>query len=453
MKFFSRKYLIILLITSQSLFAEDFPRAISLIQPTTTCNTLEHFASDPVQPDRPAPFITFFGDSLGDFVDMPVYGMYGWSDYLNFHHPEVPWRIQNFAVAGWTTVDIYDAMKRCFESDTRNQFLTSNHVAFEAGGNDIFFTSHYLAIMPWKLFSYPNPFPGPGQPLVIKGVPDQVAQNVKGIIRLLRHPQVDKDVLLMGNFPALSWSPSMGHLGDYFDMGKKVLDDFYAKDQTSLNVRWTDFVETTGQYLTALFSNPFSPEQANDPKLPIFQQYQGTAADWYVRWLYIEFKSPTTILSIGLGVLQPLVQQVVLEENEYNKNRITYNPNNAAEEIPNRRGGNYVHFLPLYNDFLHPDDCNIYLSCFVGHPPYYRDFLPGHVNMLGYVLWSHRLSNKVIELGWQNDTIPRNGGIAYTPPGAKVDDIVSDIPPTTVDPTPQPIDWLILLCLLTGKCW
>ncbi|TGK20474.1 SGNH/GDSL hydrolase family protein [Leptospira stimsonii] len=439
--------IIFLFLIPNTIFSEDFARALS--QQPASCDTASHFATNPEQPDKPLPFVTFFGDSLGDFVDLFGYGIYGWSEYLNYHHPEVQWRIQNFAVGGWTTVDIYDAISRCLQIDVRNSFLTSNHVAFEAGGNDVFFVSIPLAIMPWKLFSYPNPFPDPNKPetAIVKGIPEQVAENVRGIIRLLRHPQVDKDVLLMGNFPTLSWSPSMGHMGDYFNMGKKLLDDFYLKDQTSLDARWTDFVENTEEYLESLYSKPYDPSQAHDPKLPVFQQYQSSAADWYVRWLYIESKSPTTILSIALGMIQPFVEAVSQQENEYNKNR-----SHPTKIVPNRKGGNYVHFLPLYNDFLHPDDCNIYFSCFVGHPPLYRDFLPGHVNMLGYAIWSRRLSDKILELGWDQDTIPRNGGVAYTPPG-DTDNIVTDIPPHAVDPTPVPIDLLILVCLLTGKCW
>jgi hypothetical protein len=49
---------------------------------------------------KPA-FITFYGDSLGDFVDMPAYGYLGWDFYLKIHRQEVDWRVQNMAVEGW----------------------------------------------------------------------------------------------------------------------------------------------------------------------------------------------------------------------------------------------------------------------------------------------------------------------------------------------------------------
>ena len=48
-------------------------------------------------------FLTFYGDSLGDFVDKHTHGMVGWDAYLGFWKPDIDWRVQNFAIAGWTT--------------------------------------------------------------------------------------------------------------------------------------------------------------------------------------------------------------------------------------------------------------------------------------------------------------------------------------------------------------
>ncbi|MCP5497009.1 MAG: hypothetical protein H7A23_20840 [Leptospiraceae bacterium] len=51
-------------------------------------------------------FLTFYGDSLGDFVDKHTHGIVGWDAYLGFYRPDfdpLGWRVQNFAIAGWTT--------------------------------------------------------------------------------------------------------------------------------------------------------------------------------------------------------------------------------------------------------------------------------------------------------------------------------------------------------------
>lgn len=42
--------------------------------------------------------LTWYGNSWGDFVDLPVYGWADWESYFRFHHPDVDWRIQNLAV-------------------------------------------------------------------------------------------------------------------------------------------------------------------------------------------------------------------------------------------------------------------------------------------------------------------------------------------------------------------
>lgn len=44
--------------------------------------------------------ITFYGDSLGDLVDAPLYGYFGWEWYLTVNDANVRWDIQNLAVGG-----------------------------------------------------------------------------------------------------------------------------------------------------------------------------------------------------------------------------------------------------------------------------------------------------------------------------------------------------------------
>jgi len=56
--------------------------------------------------DPNSTMITFYGDSLGDFVDYPLYGYFGWEWYLSMHDTSVRWDIQNLAVSGNRTKNI-----------------------------------------------------------------------------------------------------------------------------------------------------------------------------------------------------------------------------------------------------------------------------------------------------------------------------------------------------------
>src|SRR5690606_38892764 len=44
--------------------------------------------------DNDRTFLTFYGDSLGDYVDHPWYGAVGWEGYLSWHKPNIRWDIQ-----------------------------------------------------------------------------------------------------------------------------------------------------------------------------------------------------------------------------------------------------------------------------------------------------------------------------------------------------------------------
>jgi len=80
--------------------------------------------------DPNSTLITFYGDSLGDFVDYPLYGYFGWEWYLSMHDTSVRWDIQNLAVASNRTQQVYDLIKDC-SADTarRKNFRTADNVA------------------------------------------------------------------------------------------------------------------------------------------------------------------------------------------------------------------------------------------------------------------------------------------------------------------------------------
>ena len=66
---------------------------------------------DPINPcqtdfDPNSTMITFYGDSLGDLIDSPLYGYFGWEWYLTAHDTSVRWDIQNLAGSGSRTKNV-----------------------------------------------------------------------------------------------------------------------------------------------------------------------------------------------------------------------------------------------------------------------------------------------------------------------------------------------------------
>ncbi|MCP5497034.1 MAG: SGNH/GDSL hydrolase family protein [Leptospiraceae bacterium] len=425
--------------------------------------------------------ITFLGDSLGDFVDDPTWGWVGWDAYLYFHRSDIPWRVQNLAVAGWKTNNVFDYLKECTGIKKRDNFKTANHVAFEIGGNDFITWYPILTYMPWKFSSYTDPLTNEW----VVGSTEYILHNTKAIIRFLRHPMIDKDVLVMGNFPALSHSPSLGDMGDYFDMDKKRLDDFYLKFQEvkgSLRMSREDNANLLNEFLQAFnaleeiqellvkqfnlrrdFINHTLEEIANwsfhtDIDLSRSKPTPSELKQDYLKWLAMVKANPTTILSLGLFFTQPGLEQTAIDEREYTRSRDkTYNdpkgnmPSETVPTDPSRKGGDYVFFLPLYPLLVRQTDCLNWGQCWVGEPVFFRDFLPGHVNHLGYTVWASQIAKKATDLNWQNQQL-RNDGKVHHFNFEDQPDIEVEIEPYQAPPPPSNIDWLILLCFIFGQC-
>lgn len=104
--------------------------------------------SNPFNKDKT--FLTFYGDSLGDFVDAPLYGYFGWEFYLTTQYPNVNWKVQNFAVGGFTTENVYNHLRLCTNPQNRSFYQTADNVALEIGGNDYIQNVAMLVYMPWK---------------------------------------------------------------------------------------------------------------------------------------------------------------------------------------------------------------------------------------------------------------------------------------------------------------
>ncbi|MCB1194503.1 MAG: hypothetical protein KDK90_28985, partial [Leptospiraceae bacterium] len=255
----------------------------------------------------------------GDFVDFPAYGFVGWDAYLGFWKPDIDWRVQNFAIAGWTTQSIFDGLTKCLTEQTREQrtkFVTSNHIALEVGGNDFLNMTPTLIFMPWKYWSYTDPTTGKE----VKGAVDVTLHNIKVLIYYFRHPLIDKDVLVMGNFPGLTYSPTLGNIGDYFDGVKSLGDVMYQKWnekvgpidvvanyqkqnlETLMDIA-KEVLESTFYVATALFGSQVGETLdsfldgifPNKEKIPgAIEPFQTNAPDWYFKWVYHTYRNPTT---------------------------------------------------------------------------------------------------------------------------------------------------------------
>ncbi|MCP5497032.1 MAG: hypothetical protein H7A23_20955 [Leptospiraceae bacterium] len=76
---------------------------IQYLQADSTAN-IQANCNTSIQDRGQNAFLTFYGDSLGDFVDSGFHGIVGWDAYLGFYRPDfdslLGWRVQNFAIAG-----------------------------------------------------------------------------------------------------------------------------------------------------------------------------------------------------------------------------------------------------------------------------------------------------------------------------------------------------------------
>ncbi len=57
------------------------------------CNT-QFDDNNPESFEPTKTFLTMYGDSLGDFVDEPAYGHFGWDKYLTLMNFGVEWNVQ-----------------------------------------------------------------------------------------------------------------------------------------------------------------------------------------------------------------------------------------------------------------------------------------------------------------------------------------------------------------------
>lgn len=410
--------------------------------------------SNPFNKDKT--FLTFYGDSLGDLVDTPLYGYFGWDFYLSSQFPTIDWKVQNYAVGGYTTKEVYNHLTLCTNPTNRSHYQTADNVAIEIGGNDYIKNVAMLVYMPWKY-----------------GAVDQrVTENTRILIRVLRNPLRNKKVLLMGNFPTLAKSPTLGDFPEYFALFKYFPDgSMYAKaiefEEAKQRQENEEIAETALQSILTTVVSYFSTwlGYALSAISTINHYLEHTEVnysnltgqdDWYWRWHGENVRNPLThAVSLGLMSHQNSLQSMAEEENNYTGTYVYSQSGFSDITIQYQPGG--VSFLPLYYFFIRHVDAGL------GHPyvanhNLYSD--PIHLNHIGYYLWSTILARRIVENGWQN--LPPeanyggelcrvwNCGRAQNPPYGQ--EIIDPDPPVVVV-DPAPIDWVLLLCLYTGKCW
>lgn len=379
--------------------------------------------------DQDKTFLTFFGDSLGDFVNENFFGYLSWETYLFLQKPQIDWNVQNFAVAGWTTANVYQLIQDCSLSDVRrSNFKTSDNYVFEIGGNDYKANSLAFAIFPWK-----------GQDFV-----QHTINNTELIIRAMRHPKRNKRVLLMGNFPTLAKSPSLGDVKEYFanykvtpsesvianarevedkrKNGDMDDDEIYGDFFTTLVNVFRASLNTTIYYLATAIDSLGLTNIRGEPKFE----------NWYQSWIYDNFKNPVShAMSILMFMAQP--QQEAM-----------------AARLNAELGE--VHYLLLYPYFIRHSDCFNLGHCYVANPYLFEDLI--HVNYLGYFLWSIHLAQKLESLGWHLDTTSQHTVTLEPGDCPSCGDPETDPSDVVVTP-PNPNFWLDLLiayCLWTNAC-
>lgn len=373
--------------------------------------------------------LSFWGDSRADWVASP---MYGWASLDAYFGTNGEWNVQNFGVAGRQSAGLMEEIRECFQRETRvysdpnnpnhpkpndpisytikdadvlkpfyQNFKVSNNVAFEIGGNDFVGNLVTLYILPTMMASYL----------------DKAADNIYYTLKYLRLKE--RNVLVVGNYPAVSWSLKLGHPRKYawdgiwnlknFTMQTLRGDSLTADEQIQYTLRYLLASENAfiGLILKPVLillrqSNLFNSPHLNEEFDKIINDPLGTSLETvlvgndqreeveknlvrgsYKWWLYIAKEAPGTIASLGVTFLEPRIQQILSDESKF-----------SAEYY----AGTKMHYLPVWPAFLHP--LSPY-EAYVVNPALMSDLI--HPNALGFAVWGSMISGKIKALGWDKN--------------------------------------------------
>lgn len=452
MKFLNSISLFLFLATS-SLMAQPFFG----IPDVTKCNT-NNFFSIPTQnsPDPSNPLyyskttVTFFGDSRIDFAnavpqdyDAAVFyapvlqnnnypgkkfslGLFYGVSSLDFYlGTDSSWNIQNFGHGGDNSDAMLGQITTCLTN--KPNYKIAPNVAFEIGGNDYLQNFLMLVLMPWHSQEYIN----------------RALNNIERAITKLY--QVRKNVLIIGNYPAVGWSAQRGLPGinGYAFDGlnfkyQTILQGYSISDQQAFKNSLSNMKPILSNALIAyggvvalseMMSGAaiagvgylLNPEQSGTcfgSKIPANGQIPA-----YFCWIAANQAAAGTLPSFLMGI----------QEGAYSEIQARRKPYFQAQGLT-------LEYLRLWEAFVNPST----LEPWVANDALMGDLV--HPNAIGLSVWGYHVSSKIKSLGWH---LPKNPPVTPPPP-----------PPTdtggenTGRVEPGPIsEWdLILLCFLFGIC-
>ena len=350
--------------------------------------------------------VTFYGDSRLDLIDSPFYGYANLDAYLGASK-EAGWNVQNLANSGLTSLDLIKHLSLCYrakfpfsqitETDvtklsnpdgsddfTRMMFpryVTSKNIVFEIGGNDFIQKIPEFIYAPWLM---PNRV-------------ENVRITIRDIISLLRRR--DRNVLLIGNYPPISSSLSLGSAQKQVDALKNFRGLYAELSPHSLasNRQFTLpeiglFHEQIQKTFYEYFNKGLSEGTADiDPKdifQPITDRFKKvTSVSTYQGWITFNIQEGGffTTASIAMMLLETQLEKTV----------------NETKTLPFIDTSiSSAHYHTVWEIFIDPRVRNT--EPWVGNPLLTAyDFI--HPNAMGFKLWSDSVSRKIRSLNWHKN--------------------------------------------------
>ncbi|WP_246838177.1 LIC10707 family hydrolase [Leptospira meyeri] len=431
------------------LFAQPFAN----IPDTQSCNTNSMFSS-PIQtssdPANPLYYsktrVTFYGDSRIDFANALPLGVnpalyyapviqsadypgvsfslglfYGMSSLDFYLGTDPSWNIQNFGHGGDSSIEMLAHLRACLG---RPNYLIAPNVAFEIGGNDYLQNMLMIMLMPWNGDAYIN----------------RALNNIERSITLLY--QKRKNVLIVGNYPAIGWSALLGLPDEHKGFAFKT---FNFKYQNSLQIRSiTDQIsfanaqasiqeilnEVLMEYngismmdILAGLATGIPLNLMNDDKKCFGMIIPQHALAPYFCWLAANIGAAGTIPS----------HLMLRQELQYPEIQTRRQPHFQTQGLT-------LEYLQIWEKFVNP---------LTKEPWVVNDALMGdivHPNAIGLSVWGQQVATKIKNMGWH---LP--GVAPATPPPPPPTDPGGEV----IDrPEPNPISdlELLILCFWFGFC-
>ncbi|MBM9590376.1 lipase [Leptospira sp. 201903075] len=430
-----------------------FSQPFADLPDTQSCNTNSKF-SPPMQtsPDPVNPLyysktrVTFFGDSRIDFANAVPMGInpalyyapvipsadypgvsfslglfYGVSSLDFYLGTDPSWNIQNFGHGGDSSIEMLAHLKACL---VRPNYSIAPNVAFEIGGNDYLQNMLMIMLMPWNGDAYIN----------------RALNNIERSVTLFY--QKRKNVLIVGNYPAIGWSAILGlpdeHKGfafrtfnfkyQYILHRRSISDQIsFANAQASiqeiLNAILTEYNGVSMMDLLGGVTSVALTIPINEDKKCFGMTIPPHALAPYFCWLAANISAPGTIPT----------HLMLRQELQYPEIQARRRPYFQAQGLT-------LEYLQIWEKFISP---------VTGEPWVVNDALMGdivHPNAIGLSVWGQQVAAKIKSMGWH---LPGVAPVVPPPP-----------PPTdtggeVIDrPEPKPISdlELLILCFWFGFC-